>query len=466
MRFALALAALSLAPLAPAGELTVGFAEVDITPALGGKPVYLAGFGTGRVATKVHDPVMARAVVLADGRRKVALISVDLVGLFHESVEAVRKSLPGFDYVLVSSTHSHEGPDTLGIWGRSPFQSGVDPDYLLAVEAGCAKAAKEADARRQAATARVGTAKGPELLHDGRKPVVKHDDLVTLEFRESKGGAPIGVLVQWNCHPETLGDKNTEVSADFVHYTVKHLRAGHKCPVAYFTGTVGGLMTSLHVEVRDAAGALLRDGTWEKTEGYGVAVGKLADKALAAGVAVTLTPFLVKTRVVLMPVENNLYRVGKQAGVLKRKMYLLDGAKPDPAAWVETADATKPVGVKTEVGYLRLGELEIAAIPGEIYPELVLGQVQDPPDPGADFPGAAVEPSIYGQLTAKHRMLFGLANDQLGYFIPKRQWDDKPPYCYGLKKSQYGEINSVGPDAAGLVCETFRELVRSAATPK
>lgn len=446
-------------------DLSVGFGQVDLTPALGAKPVFMAGFGTNRVATKVHDPITGRAVVLADGAKKIALVSVDLVGLFHGNVEAVRTRLPGFDYVLISSTHNHEGPDTLGLWGRSPFTSGVDPDYLARVEAGCVEAVKAADAARKPATVKIGTAKGPELLHDARLPVVKHDDIVTLQFAGAKG-EPLGILVQWNCHPETLDSKNTELTADYVGDTVTHLQTTHKCPVAYFTGTVGGLMSSLHVEVRDDAGVLLKDGTFEKARRYGIEVGKLADRAIAAGVPATLTPFAVKTQTLLMPVENNLYRIGKQAGVFKRAMYLLDGATADPATWVETNDAAKPVGVKTEVGYLRLGELEVAAIPGEIYPELVLGKVQDPVDPGADFPDAPVEPSIYGQLTAKHRMLVGLANDQLGYFIPKRQWDDKPPYCYGLKTSQYGEVNSVGPNAARIVCESFRGLVTSPARPK
>ena len=448
-----------------AALLTVGFAEVDLSPKLGANPGFLAGFATNRVATKGHDPIMGRAVVLSDGTTKIALISVDLVGLFHGNVEAVRKRLPGFDYVLISSTHNHEGPDTLGLWGRSPFTSGVDPDYLASVEAGCVKAVKDADAARKPATVKVGTAKGPELLNDSRLPLVKHDDIVTLQFLGAKGEL-LGVVVQWNCHPETLDSKNTEVTADFVGYTVGYLRAKHKCPVAYFTGTVGGLLSSLKVEVRDDAGALLKDGTFEKARGYGVAVGKLADRAIAAGVPATLTPFRVETKTLLMPVENMLYRVGKQAGVLKRAMYLLDGATADPATWVETSDAAKPVGVKTEVGYLRLGDLEVAALPGEIYPELVLGKVPDPAERGADFPDAPVEPAIYAQLTTKHRMLIGLANDQLGYFIPKRQWDDVAPYCYGRKSSQYGEINSVGPNAAAIVCESFRALVKSPARPK
>jgi hypothetical protein len=459
MRTLVALTAVLLsAPAAAAADFTVGFAEVDVTPELGKKPVYLAGFGQNRKATKVHDPITARAVVLADGADKIALVSVDVVGLFITSTERVREKLPGFKYVLVSATHNHEGPDTLGLWGPSPLQSGVDPDYLKKVEEGCAAAVKQADAARKPAAARIGTAAAPELVNDTRLPVVKHDELVAVRFADPKTGDPIGVLVQWNCHPEVLDDKNTEVTADFVHSTVKHLRESQKCPVAYFTGTVGGLMTTIRLEVRDEAGKELRDGTFEKAERYGTLVGKLADKALAGSVPISLTPFEVRTRALLVPIDNNLYRLGWQLGTLQRPLYAWDG-NPTPKEFVLTKDISKPVAAKTEVGYLKLGELEVAVIPGEIYPELVLGKVEDPAAPGADFPDAPIEPAVYAQLKGKHRMLIGLGNDELGYFIPKRQWDEKPPYCYGLKKPQYGEINSVGPEAAPVICGVFRDLV-------
>ena len=118
MRFQLSLAAIcALAIPATAAEFTVGFAEVDLSPDVAKKPVYLAGFGQNRKATKVHDPITARAVVMADGDKKIALVSVDVVGLFHPTVERIREKLPGFQYVLVAATHNHEGPDTLGLWG-------------------------------------------------------------------------------------------------------------------------------------------------------------------------------------------------------------------------------------------------------------------------------------------------------------------------------------------------------------
>jgi hypothetical protein len=451
--------ALAVALPVSAGEFTVGFGEVDLTPDVETKTVYLAGFGQNRKATKVHDPIVARAVVLADGDEKVALVSVDVVGLFLPVVERVRARLTGFKYVLVSATHNHEGPDTLGLWGASPVQSGIDPEYLKRVEAGCAAAVRAADKGRKPAAARVGAARDADLLRDNRLPVVKHDELVALHFRDPRTDEPLGVLVQWNCHPETLGSKNTEVTADYIHATVKYLRASQKCPVAYFTGTVGGLMTTLGLPVKAADGKPLAEGTFEKADRYGQLVARLAEKALADAAPVALTPFDVRTRELLVPVDNNVYRLAWSFGVLDRTMYKWDG-NPTPKAFEASKEVSKPAAVKTELGYLKLGALGIAAIPGEIYPELVLGKVEDPADPGADFPDAPIEPAIYAQMKSKHKMLIGLANDELGYLIPKRQWDAKPPFCYGLKKAQYGEMNSVGPDAAPVICGAFKELAK------
>jgi hypothetical protein len=400
---------------------------------------------------------MARAVVLEHDKRKIALVSIDLVGYFHPQVEGVRRRLDGFHYVLVSSTHNHEGPDSLGLWGPSAFESGIDPAYLKKVKNEIVKTVRAAEKALAPLDARIGTARAPELLHDGREPIVKHDELTALEFRDDKGKTR-GLVVQWNCHPETLDSKNTLISADYVGYTVKALQERHRCPVVYLTGTVGGLMTSLHVDVRDRMGKRLSDGTFEKTERYGQLVADLADRALKTAKPLRLTPLEVWHKALFLPLDNKVYQLGRQLGVLDRAAYLWarDPYKAEPASPKENG---KPLCIRTEVAYLRLGGLEVAAIPGEIYPELVLGKVQDPPDPGADFPEAPIEPSIYGQLKGPHKMLIGLANDEIGYVIPKRQWDEKPPYCYGRKKPQYGEVNSLGPDTAPLLCRAFKELV-------
>lgn len=440
-------------------DLSVGIAEADVTPKVGGeKPVFIAGFGHDRKATKVHDPIMARAVVLSDGERKVALVCVDVVGLFNAFAESVRKDLDGFAYVGVSSTHNHEGPDTLGLWGRNIFKSGVDKDYMADLKAGVVKAVREADKKLTKATAKIGTVNAPEFLIDNREPYVKHDELVAIRF-EGADGKPVGVLVQWNCHPETMDSKNTELTADYVGFTVAELKKSQGCPVAYFTGTVGGLMTTLKLPVKGPKGEPLKDGTWEKTEEYGRLLARATEKALENAKPLSLTPFEARRTDVYVPAENWRYKAAWRAGVVERTFYVWE-ADPHPAKPVESKDLSKPGALRTELGYLKLGDLEVAVIPGEIYPELVLGKVQDPADPGADFPDAPIEPSIYGQLKGKHRMIIGLGNDEIGYIIPKRQWDEKKPYCYGRKDAQYGEENSVGPEAAPVLCKAFADLLK------
>jgi hypothetical protein len=453
------LPALARAAAPPAPPLYAGFGEADITPKVGGKkPVYLAGFGRDRKATGVHDPLRARAVVLRHGRQKLAIVSVDLVGFFLANVERVRARLPHFAYVLVTSTHNHEGPDTLGLWGPNFLTRGVDPDYLPLVEKQIVKAVRAAERGLQPATARIGTVRAPELLRDARLPIVKHDELVVLAFRNARG-KHTGIVVQWNCHPETLGSRNTRLSSDFVGPAVKHLRDKFRCPVVYLSGTVGGMMTSLGVPIKSKDGKLLADGTFEKTQRYGTLLGRAAERALGKSKPLSLTPLAIRKRTLYLPLANKFYLFARQSGVLEREAFVWKG-NPDRAERAKAVRPGRTYCIRTELGYLRLGQLDVAVIPGEIYPELVLGGVPDPAEKGADFPDAPIEPALYKQMRGPHRMIVGLGNDEIGYIIPKRQWDEKPPYCYGLKKRPYGEINSLGPDTVPLLCKAFADLVK------
>jgi hypothetical protein len=49
------------------------------------------------------------------------------------------------------------------------------------------------------------------------------------------------------------------------------------------------------------------------------------------------------------------------------------------------------------------------------------------------------------------------ANDELGYIIPKAEWDSQAPWLQNKKDRWYGEVNSAGEEVAGAVT---RALVR------
>lgn len=96
-------------------------------------------------------------------------------------------------------------------------------------------------------------------------------------------------------------------------------------------------------------------------------------------------------------------------------------------------------------------------IPGEIYPELVNGGITR--YPGADFPDAAFEPTIRAYLKSRYQFVIGLANDELGYIIPKAEWDEVPPWLQNRKDRWYGEVNSAGPEIAGVVTNALVGLI-------
>ena len=70
-----------------------------------------------------------------------------------------------------------------------------------------------------------------------------------------------------------------------------------------------------------------------------------------------------------------------------------------------------------------------------------------------------LEKPIMKLLPGDKTMLIGLANDELGYIIPKRQWDHDTPFAYGRKSGQYGEENSCGPLTAGVLMGALEHRV-------
>jgi hypothetical protein len=449
-----------------AAELLAGFGEAEITPEVTkDKPVYLAGYGMGRMATGVHDPLLARAVVLASGERRIALAAVDLVGLQYPQVKAIRAKLPHLSYVMVSSTHNHEGPDVIGIWGRNPFHRGVDEAYLELVVNRVVEAIQQAEKNLAPVTAAFGTAEDESLVGDSRKPIVKDGLMRVVKLSQPGKSEPAGLVVVWSCHPESLGSKNTLITADFPWATVAALRERHKCPVVYLSGSVGGLMAPPDGIIRDATGKVLLEGDFEYARHYGEAVAALADKAIAAAEPLELSPFAIAAKSIAVPVENKLYKAARAVGVLQRDGLPWTGDFEQVGKPVDPKSGEQLAAIETEVAYLRLGDLHVACLPGEVYPELLHGKFQEPAEANADFPNAPLEPSLAELLPGKRWLVIGLANDELGYIIPKRQWDSAAPYAYGRQTSQYGEINSCGPEVAPILMQALKNRVADTQAP-
>ena len=100
----------------PAPTFRAGAATSNITPALGS--AIIGGF-LPFPATNVHDELHARCLVLDDGKTKLALVVVDLLGIHYNVSHEARKfieqeaGIPATN-VLISAIHNHSAASALG----------------------------------------------------------------------------------------------------------------------------------------------------------------------------------------------------------------------------------------------------------------------------------------------------------------------------------------------------------------
>ena len=112
----------------------------------------------------------------------------------------------------------------------------------------------------------------------------------------------------------------------------------------------------------------------------------------------------------------------------------------------------------SEVAFIQLGDASIVGIPGELYPEIAVGGIENPE--GADYVITPQEvPNLRSQFPEKLNLMVNLANDAIGYIIPKSEWDEDAPWIYGENEETYGEIVSLGPNTAPIIHEKIIKLI-------
>ena len=403
--------------------------------------VWLAGFGNNRPAKDVHDHIWTRAIAFRNNGVTVVMVTIDSIGIFQEEFIKVRKSLDpslGIDHVMFSSLHIHEVPDTMGLWSYPWAFLSKDKGYMELVSRANKEAVEEAVRSLQPAEMFCAEMElEPEgFMDDSRLPEVFNKRLCCARFAKPGAGETIATLVCWSNHPETLGSRNPSLTADFCYYLRRGMESGVGPPngvdgfggmCLYFQGTVGGLMTQLHTTVPHRNGVeTFKEATFDKAQ------------ALGENVAIECANLLRGDKVW----ENKNSKVAVAAKTIYAPMSGLMGFAMTlgfvhPGWYWGTA--------RTEVNVIRIGDVEVLTCPGELYPEIAVGGVEAPA--GRDFPIDPIEtPGLYSLMKGKMNLIIGLANDEVGYMLPKSQWDMKPPYAYDRDKPQYGEENSGGPE--------------------
>lgn len=142
------------AGLAEGGEFRAGAAAIDVTPQQ--FPVLVNGGMLSARATKATSPLYARAVVLDDGRERLAIVVVDSCMMSRPFLDeakqlAAQRSKVRPERMLISATHTHTAPAAMGCLGTE-----ADPNYVPYLREKLAEAIATAESRLE--PARVGWA--------------------------------------------------------------------------------------------------------------------------------------------------------------------------------------------------------------------------------------------------------------------------------------------------------------------
>ncbi|ADB52858.1 hypothetical protein [Conexibacter woesei] len=223
--------------------LSVGFAQEDITPALG-RPV--AGTGDERPANTVELPLHARAMTLDDGERRVALVALDVLFLNADTVAEIRETVAESTGIapqdtLVACTHTHYAPRTTALHDHEP-----DHDYLDRIRSAVARTIAVALDRQRAARLNFASVSAPGWTFN-RRPIYRSgqvgtqgpahgpdfvalegpvdDELQLLLASAVDDGRPLGGIVNFACHATVRPDGPPKVSADYPGRLTEQLAA-------------------------------------------------------------------------------------------------------------------------------------------------------------------------------------------------------------------------------------------------
>ncbi|MBX7211534.1 MAG: hypothetical protein K1X78_24725 [Verrucomicrobiaceae bacterium] len=237
---ALLLSGLLLVPSLHA-EFKAGAAVIDISPPK--LPVLVNGGMMSRYVDKINTRVHARAVVATDGKEQIAIVVADSCMMSREVLDdakamASKKTGIAADHMLISATHAHSVPASMGCLGTD-----ADPSYVPFLKEKLVEAIAAAQARLE--PARIGFAKenaaeftalrqwirrpdrviedpfGNMTVRANMHAGAKWDDAVgesgpedpdlSLISIQTRAGKPIAVLGNFSMH--YFGDK--DISADY-----------------------------------------------------------------------------------------------------------------------------------------------------------------------------------------------------------------------------------------------------------
>ena len=479
---------------------SLGYSTVSLVPEnFLNYDLYLGGFMCEKNmftndVREVLDDMKVRVIALNDGsgRGTAVFATIDSIGVSNGDIRHIRSLLceyaekNGLNSINLFATHVHSGIDTQGMWTemfkkwprniisailrKSDYQvQGTDPEYMeffYEKIKGAIESAVSSMEEGEMTYARK-TIEERYFYNKNRPSATALDtDLKRLTFTpDNKNVAPT-IILNMAAHPDVAGlavgdDVNGHgVSGDYVYYIGETLnKAGYN--FMFFNGAICGIY------IGDVKGEEERrvDGP----ANYGREIGKMVLSMTKTESEIKADSFLSTPDFVPTGEYKTWYNgwtpvtETKVEPILNIRLNKVEIEVTNPI--IRAACKIKLVNylvkkesfgkyyATTEIGYMEIGkDIKVAMVPGEFCTDLAYG--------GASLTveGSVTETAFEGKTLAdifgEDVIVFGLANDAIGYIVPDND------YAMALNHNHYAETLSLGKKTASTLMAAFEEIAK------
>lgn len=419
-------------------SLRAGLARSVTTPPRGS---YLIGYGDRYLgASRVHDDLIATALVLDDGSTRLTIVALDMLCLHEDVVARIRERCPG--EVLIACSHTHAGPiafaDRHSRRRRRRLIEGIAGKVVGTVaEAGRSLAPAELRfAIGEAGIAVNRRQRGPDgKIVLGVNPEGAVDpSLGVLQVMDERG-AVRATLVNFACHPAVLSPKNRQISAEWPGVMRREVQAATGGACLFLQGATGNLNPKHEWGDQD----------FEAVERLGREVGRAVLERCQSGLApIAATPLASARQEVALPVierSEESYRE-TAAKILRVPSFVIDPFLRYAYPWrprLRPGPDGRPE-LPMEVQVLRIGDLALVAHAAETFTEIGQAIKQGSPAP--------------------HTLFAGYSNGCIGY-LPTAEAHAEGGYEVEEAPLAYRISGTFDPGCAAAVTERSIQMVAS-----
>ena len=377
-----------------ASAIEANVAVIKLTPPLE-MGYTLGGYGArmSKPAQGIHDDIWAKALVLNDGGKKYAIITLDILGLppnvKPQVIEKLNQEGWTEENIMFLPSHSHTSLEMFALNDKNIFNLapiGIFQAQLLdfVVEA-LADLILSADQNLK--PVKIGSqSKEIEGLNRNRRGEPFVDKTLTVTRIDHMDGQAMAVLVNWTGHPTIMDEHDMLVSGGWPGYLQRELEdwIGKGVVAMYYNGPQADQSVKA-----EGAGS-----HFEKAEKYGRTMAINVLKVYNNIRPAEDIRFSYNFKIIPLPDREAhpdfMETGGKEYGLDEEKIdILLEQVFP----------------VQTSIGACRLGELLIVGAPGELIAELGLNIKDNLLIRGIKYP-----------------VIGGLANEWISYILSEKEY--------------------------------------------